>query len=226
MSHPRLPKMEQVPIEQVEYSLLVEYSKQALGLDVGNAPTEEHLHAQLRSLGKESIWLAVRTEEVQAAPVARSQEAQGADPEGCTDPAKERWVQCTIDPQIDISTGQRIDDTVDMAVNERSVSLPRGVPVWCAETFYVHLREYCTIRRMTQMPKNPDGTAGKIQRFDESRYSVHFHKYGGVLRENHVPQGWVKGERVYGPEGFVPPEVMLSHQRIGDVSDARTPAGL
>lgn len=212
MAAPRVQAMREVPIDKADTQQLVDFASLGLGLKFGGVPSRDQVISQLRSLGKETIWLAdVEMPDMPAAAPEQHQEREDR-----TDPATEEWVQITVDPAIDISTGQRIDDTVDLAVNERSVSLPRGIPVWCAEIFYVHLKQSCVYRRLAQEPKRPDGRAGQVNRFNEGRFSVHFHKYGGVLKDNPTPKGWRRGERVYGPDGHVPPEVIMSHRQLAD----------
>ena len=208
---PRLKAMRQVPLDEAEHRHLLDFARMGLGLaDVAPNASREVIIARLRGLGHEVVWLAdIEQAETPTAIAARA----GADGEDRTDPATERWVQLSIAPQKDIATGQRIDDTVYISINDRSAALPRGVPFWCAEIFFVHLKKYCVVHRLTQAPRNADGTAGKIHRYTEDRYHVDFHKYGGVLRDNPTPEGWIEGERVVGPDGHVPPEVLLSHRR-------------
>ena len=134
-----------------------------------------------------------------------------------TDPETERWVFMQIEPEIDLESGQRRDSTVPMSVNDRSVALPRGVNFWCAEIFYVHLTDYCVEKKYAQDQTSPsEGAASKRYSFEQQRFGVKFLKYGGVLRENPTPKGWREGERVYGPDGHVPVEVLLSHQHQPD----------
>ena len=218
MGKVRTTAMREVPLEEARFAQVLEFARKGLGLDVGPNPSKEKVYAQLVALGREAIWVADL--EVVDALASDPVEVEG---EPRTEPDTERWVQFTVDPETNLETGQMIDSTADCSINGRSVSLPRGVPVWCAEIFYVHLTQYCVERRMTQERSRPgEGRPGRRHSFDKQRFTVHFHKYGGVLRENPAPVGWRKGERVYGPDGHVPPEVLTSH--LHQPVDARVQA--
>ena len=215
MAGPRVKAMRRVPLAEAPFRQMVEFAKLGLGLELGPSPSREAVAAKLGELGHEFVWLA-DVEGMEGAPLAPQMEAL-PDDEPRTDPETERWVFFQIEPEIDFETGQRRDSTVPMSVNQRSVAFPRGVPVWGSEIFYVHLTQNCVEKRYAQHAANDDGgPPGKRYSYEQPRFNVRFIKYGGVLMENPVPQGWREGERVYGPDGHVPNEVLVSHRQQAD----------
>ena len=213
MGAPKLKAMRQLPLDEADHRQLLDFAKLGLGLDVGPKPTSDKLKVQLRGLGHESVWVADL--EIEAPlPVAGAEEDDSAPR---TDPETERWVLANIDPEVDVSTGQRVNSTVDMSVNGRTAHLPRGVPVWMGEIFYAHLKHSCVEKKFSQdAASGPDAPPGTRYHFYKPRFNVRFVKYGGVLLENPTPKGWREGERVIGPEGHVPHEVLMSHRSQPD----------
>ena len=194
-----------VPLDQATHQQLVYFARTSLELDVGSRPTRDAVVSKLMELGHDVIWVSAAPEGPEPLPVGEVPQPG----EHETHPDRERWVHMRIPPEKD-PDGKPRDSVVPVAVNDRIAVLPRGKPVWAAEIFYAHLKTSCVETRYAQ-EAGEEGRPGLIYSYEEPRFEVQFIKYGGRMKDNPIPEGYVKGDVVVGPEGFVPTDVVRSH---------------
>lgn len=210
------------PIAEATATEIRHYAEYALGMNLPVASSKENLIQILAREKVHEVWVVDVASILRGRLDSDALAAQAPDPnDHIYDPERERWVLMMIEGETDLSTGRRTEASVDLSVNDRQVSLPRGEPIWCAELFYAHLRESCVeLRQEQDLTASTTGEAPKRRYYVKPRFSLSFFGYGGVLKDHPVPQNWRPGQRVFGPEGHVPVEVRTSHLQ----ADERLPA--